>query len=231
MRLLLFPLCFVFMVLWSPINAQSGLRKGQGQKPKPTTKPISNVTSPAVQSIGNDDSKVLYSFDHLPTFEDHSEEGKRLESFLPAALPVLPLYNYSEDLPGYIDMTRRISFIMMEGLVEEIPQQYEDGDAMLEFYSDWRQNVTAPADNDVVYLSLNQREYPDQNARAYQHTMRHTKNNELWIRNELQIGRYQDEPSGYHYIQIISFYPAVYGEKAQNEVDYYFDNLKINSYE
>lgn len=209
------------------------------QTSRPTSKPVgaSNLkpmgrpVSPVINAPGTQNTKVVYEFDHLPTFEDHSEEAKRLEGTLPAALPVIPLFSYSEDLPGYVDMSRRMSFIMIDGLLEEIPQQYYDGDDMLQFYAHRRKNHTAPLNPNIQYVEMINRDYPEQNARGFQHTMRYFYEGEWWVRNELQIGRYEAESSGYHLITILSFYPVEYGQKAADEVEYYFKNLVVNSYE
>ena len=61
--------------------------------------------------------------------------------------------------------------------------------------------------------------------------MRYLNEGEWWVRNELDIGRYEPELQGYHLITLVSFYPASYGQKAADEVNYYFKNLIVNRYE
>jgi hypothetical protein len=216
------------LILESSAQSNSPSKKTVGAS---NLKPLGRPVSPVINSPGTDNTNVIYEFDHLPTFADHSEEGKRMEATLPAALPVIPLFSFSADLPGYVDISRRMSFIMIDGLVEEVPPYYSDGDDMLQFYAYKRKEHSAPAESDIQYVEMKKRDYADQNATGYQHTMRYIYENEWWVRNELQIGRYEQDPLGYHLITIISFYPAAYGQKAADEVNYYFDNLIVNRYE
>lgn len=225
-----FTLIIVLGLIAFEVSAQSN-RPAKKSSSASNLKPTGRSVPPRTNSPGNDKTEVLFEFDHLPTFADHSEEAKRLEATLPAALPVIPLFSYSEDLPGYVDMTRRMSFIMMDGLVEEIPQQYQDGDDMLQFYAQRKKNYAAPSNPNIQYVEMTNRDYPEQNARGFQHSMRYLNEGEWWVRNELDIGRYEPELQGYHLITIVSFYPASYGQKAADEVNYYFKNLIVNRYE
>jgi len=203
----------------------------QVSKNTPLPRSRNTVTKPATTALPNPTSQnVGIVIKDLPTFDDHSEEGKRLENELPVALPVVPLFSHSSELPGYLDVTRRMSFIMLEVFLEEIPPMYPDGDAMLTHYANFRQHKTSKTDPGITYIEKIPRQFPSQSAKGYQHVMRYEKDGELWMRNELQLGKQQTNPDGYHYITIISFYPAIYGEKASLEINYYFDNLRINHY-
>jgi len=183
--------------------------------------------------IGKDGKEHLGVSFGLPTFEEHHPLMVRTESQYPIALPVMPIFQASMDDYLYADVFRRVSFWMMDQLFPEIPSHIGNSSQELIVYmaselnGNWEHSTL---------IESKPRNFPDQNALGTEHIMDYRSPAdgdvaaENWIRHVLSIGRHEGDDGEYHYIQIYCHYPKKFETKVRPEVDYYFDNLRINEF-
>lgn len=198
---------------------------------RPSVSPSGRPSNPTF--IGKDGKEHFGVSFGLPTFEEHHPIMVRTESQYPIALPVMPTFQASLDDYLYADVFRRVSFWMMDQLFPEIPSHIGNSSQELIVYmaselnGNWEHSTL---------IESKPRNFPDQNALGTEHIMdyRSPADGDVaadnWIRHVLSIGRHEGDEGEYHYIQIYCHYPKEFETKVRPEVDYYFDNLRINEF-
>jgi hypothetical protein len=187
-------------------------------------------TTPSGFHVGHptsDERDVIWSYMKLPTFEDHSQEALARESELPVRMPVIPIFQISEELPGYVDIYRSISFTMMDALIEEVPPQYNSAESMMRVYADSKQDY-ASKDPRRTFVSREEMTIQDPDAIVHHMVFTYSVNDEDWMRHEYSVGRWED--LGFHYVTVVCLYPMRFRDRAMPEVTYYFENLEMNLY-
>jgi len=76
------------------------------------------------QGSQKDPGRYLYEFGKVPTFADHDAVAAQKEAELPIRFPVLPLFQVSLDLPGYVDPLRRMSMLTFDAYESELDGAY-----------------------------------------------------------------------------------------------------------
>lgn len=216
-------------------NSKNGSTSNNNVNPSrpatPSGRPSGRPSNPTF--IGKDGKEHFGVSFGLPTFEEHLPIMVRTESQYPIALPVMPIFQASMDDYLYADVFRRVSFWMMDQLFPEIPSHIGNSSQELIVYmaselnGNWEHSTL---------IESKPRNFRDQNALGTEHIMDYRSPAdgdvaaENWIRHVLSIGRHEGDEGEYHYIQIYCHYPKEFETKVRPEVDYYFDNLRINEF-
>ncbi|MBV41590.1 MAG: hypothetical protein CL834_01020 [Crocinitomicaceae bacterium] len=225
-------------------NTKNGSTSKKPANPSRTAPPSRDPSIPTLsQRLNNGkrgptyigkDGKEHYGVSFgLPTFEDHSAQFVRTESQYPIALPVMPIFQASMDDYLYADVFRRVSFVMIDELFPEIPSHIGISSQELIVYMASELNGNWEHSR---LIESRPRNFPDQSALGTEHIMafRAPAEGDIvaedWIRHVLSIGRHEGDDGGYHYIQVYCHYPKEFETEMRPEVDYYFDNLRINEF-
>ena len=174
---------------------------------------------------GKGDGRYLYEFGKVPTFEDHDIEAARKESELPIRFPVLPLFQVSLDLPGYVDPLRRMSMITFDAFKEELdaryshPDQWAEDLAVNEYhgaeYGDEKVPIslttTASASGKRFFLVKYRMEYAGERWEQWQ-----------------MIHAEAVEGGGVRLIKVVAHWPTEFAEMCEKEMSYYLDQSRIN---
>jgi hypothetical protein len=171
---------------------------------------------------------TVYRMDSEPTFQDHSLEAIALESELPVRIPVVPFYNVSQSLPGYLDATRRISIIMMDDLLPSIPLGFDDSAEMIASQTEGKL-MRSGFDERLKFLYQQSHAWPEQEGRGEELVWEYTNEGETWVRHEVILGNWEEE--GFHYVTLAVFYPVQFKDRVRPEMDYYMDHLIINDFQ
>ena len=207
----------------------SSTRKAKnGSTPNNSAKP--NKTSPAQNrpTVNQKPSKndFLFSFDRLPTFAEHDRYAAIKENLLPVKFPVLPIYNVSEELPGYLDLLRRVSMMTLETVVQETDESIK---------KPWDVVVDESA------VSVINAELDDELTFKGHEIIKSRAGDEFWIdqfeyRTELEvwdrleITTAQAIPEGYRYIKVLVHSPKKFNSIVSKEMRYYVEEAIINPY-
>ncbi len=191
--------------------------------------PLQPVRPASVQQGGQPSSgqegKYAYEFGKVPTFADHDREAATKEAQLPVRFPVLPLFQVSLDLPGYVDPLRRMSMLTFEAVQAELddayshPDQWAEDVAINEYhgaeYSDEKTPIsittTTTAAGDQYYLVK----------------YRFVQDGEGWVQWQM-IHAEPVEGGGVRMIKVVSHWPAQFAEMCEKEMSYYLDQSQIN---
>lgn len=163
-----------------------------------------------------------------PTFADHSEAAKAVEQTLPVQLPVAQMYNASPKLPGYLDATRSASFIMMDELMPSLPPAYATSDEMIAAHTEGKRQ-RSEYDERLKFLYAQDWNWPEQHGFGQELVWEYTSEGETWVRHETILGRWEE--GGFHYINLMSFYPVRFKDRMRPEIEYYLKELIINPYQ
>lgn len=233
--------CFLFFTAtgWSQIRvpATSGGKPNtstapQGARPGYGASADEVMTTPSgrpyMHRTDQPKGESVFYMSAPPTFADHSEEAKRIETEFPVMMPVVPIFNTSGKLPGYLDATRSVSFIMMDELLEELPPVYGDAFEMIDYHTEGKLSRSYNDDR-LKFVYQKNWEWAEQNGRGRELVWEYTNEGETWMRHEMILGRWQE--GGFHYINLMSFYPVRFKDRMRPELDHYFEQLIINDYE
>ncbi len=176
------------------------------------------------QANGPVKEDFLFSFDRLPTFADHDLIAARKENNLPIKFPVLPIYSVSEELPGYVDVLRRVSLITYEGLIKRLDATYTTPWDLVRDYSD-RSVINAEIEESIT---LKGQDIVQSNAGVQFMVDRFEFNSdgELWGRVVLSTA--EETPEGVRYIKVMIHYPSEFTELVTNELAYYVEQAVVN---
>jgi len=187
-------------------------------------RPAGSNTNSATNRPSKDE--FIFSFDRVPTFADHDREAAIKEANLPIRFPVLPIYNVSEDLPGYIDVLRRVSMMTFEGIEEDRKNDYNTPwDLVMEIQESSK--IEAEYNPNLQLLS----EEIIHSAAGDDFLISHFdyfSDGEQWGRFIMSTA--SREAEGLRYIQVVIHYPKKFEDLVQNEMAYYFDQAVINPY-
>lgn len=203
-------------------NAKNGSTPNNSAKPNKTS-PAQNRPTVNQKPSKND---FLFSFDRLPTFADHDRYAAMKENLLPVKFPVLPIYNVSEELPGYIDLLRRVSMMTLETVVQETDESIKKPwDLVLDLSASTV--IDSELDNS---LSLVSQELLQSNAgdEFWVDQFDVITDSESWTRVEVSTA--SKVPEGFRYIKILIHYPKKFQPILKNELKYYVEEAIINPY-
>lgn len=196
------------------------------QTRQPATMPARpQATAPVSPRPASTDGKVMFEFGKVPTFEDHDREAAAKEAQLPVRFPVLPLFQVSLDLPGYVDPLRRMSMLTFEAVQPELddayshPDQWAEDVAINEYhgaeYADEKTPIsittTTTAAGDQYYLVK----------------YRFFQDGEGWVQWQM-LHAEPVEGGGVRMIKVVSHWPAQFAEMCEKEMSYYLDQSQIN---
>lgn len=174
---------------------------------------------------GKGDGRFLYEFGKVPTFEDHDIEAARKESELPIRFPVLPLFQVSLDLPGYVDPLRRMSMITFDAYEEELDDRYSHPDQ-------WAEDLAANEYNGAAYggekvpISLTTTTSAT-GKRFYLAKYRMEYEGERWVQWQM-VHAEAVEGGGVRLIKVVAHWPSEFAEMCEKEMSYYLDQSRIN---
>lgn len=214
---------FVLSISWSQTTNSTQIspakkRSTSAQKPQSSVRPNS----------GGQPSKedFMFSFDKVPTFEDHDRIAAMKENNLPIKFPVLPIYNVSEELPGYVDLLRRVSIMTFEGIVDELDETYTkpwdmviDLSGTMEVEAELNENLKFRS-QEIIQSNAGDEFLVDK--------FEYFSDDEWWDRTVMSIAA--EVPDGVRYIQVVIHYPREFRELCTNELNYYFSEAIINPY-
>lgn len=171
------------------------------------------------------EERLLYEFGKVPTFEDHDLEAARKESELPIRFPVLPLFQVSLDLPGYVDPLRRMSMITFDAFDEELDGRYSHPDQ-------WAEDLAANEFNGAEYGS---EKVPvalttttsASGKRFYLAKYRMEFEGERWEQWQI-IHAEAVEGGGVRLIKVVAHWPTEFADMCEKEMSYYLDQSRIN---
>lgn len=155
-----------------------------------------------------------------PEFHTH-ESALEAERTLPLRIPLSPYYYVSQDINGYVDIWRNVSFIQTEYDTDSIPWVYED---LRHFVDDWT--------SETFYVRSEERKGLKPISRAWEvsangYNMMHMRydyeeNDVAWKREEYYVidPEQLDAAGGprNHLIGVVVHYPAAHAEELEQEV-------------
>ena len=207
----------------SPGSSKPAARPQVVQPPRPTA-----PTTPTAPDTVRPALPVVYSFDHYPTFADHDPEATRRENLLPAKFPVLPLYQVSEKLPGYVDPLRRISMLTFGGAVAALSPTYASPEAYAEARATIAYEQAGGADDKerlepVAFDRVKTLEGVEVLREHYMFVSQ----DEKWDRVVLSTAF--EEDGKVKYLKVVCHFPTEIRSMAVQELGYYTDHMHINS--
>lgn len=174
---------------------------------------------------GKNDGRYLYEFGKVPTFADHDIEAARKEAELPIRFPVLPLFQVSLELPGYVDPLRRMSMITFDAHEEELDDRYSHPDqwaedlAANEFHGAEYGGEKVPISIATVTSAAGKRWYLVKYRMEFE--------GEWWIQWQM-VHAEADEGGGVRLIKVVAHWPSDFAEMCEKEMSYYLDQSAIN---
>lgn len=187
--------------------------------------PVSPATMPQGSNPAVSTGRYAYEFGKVPTFADHDREAAMKEAQLPVRFPVLPLFQVSLDLPGYVDPLRRMSMLTFEAVEPRLdgayshPDQWAEDVAMNEYhgaeYSDEKTPISITTTTTVA------------GDRYYLVKYRLFQDGEGWEQWQM-IHAEPVEGGGVRMIKVVSHWPSQFAEMCEKEMSYYLDQSQIN---
>lgn len=177
------------------------------------------------QNAQKEEGRYLYEFGKVPTFADHDAVAAQKEAELPIRFPVLPLFQVSLDLPGYVDPLRRMSMLTFDAYQEDLdgaynhPSQWAEDIAYNEFHGaeygtekvPVSLTVTTSASGDQFYLAKYRMESEGE-----------------WWEQWQMIHAESVEGGGVRLIKVVCHWPAQFAEMCSKEMGYYIEECRIN---
>lgn len=146
------------------------------------------------------------------------ETAKKAESTLPLQIPVSPYFYISEDLNGYVDIWRNVSYVQTEYATDSIPWIY---DSLEHFVDDWTSETFYVRSENHEGLRPLKREWvvTDAGYKAMRMQYDYAQDGNQWKREEYYI--IDPSPEGltpHHLIGVIVHYPANLAEAVGPEI-------------
>lgn len=152
-----------------------------------------------------------------PTSSTH-ETARKAESALPLQIPVSPYFYISEDLNGYVDIWRNVSYVQTEYATDSIPWIY---DSLEHFVDDWTSETFYVRSEKHEGLRPLKREWVVTNAgyKAMRMQYDYAQDGNQWKREEYYIiDPAPGELTPHHLIGVIVHYPADLAEEIGTEI-------------
>lgn len=191
--------------------------------------PLQPVSPTAVQQGGQPstghEGKYAYEFGKVPTFDDHDREAAAKEAQLPVRFPVLPLFQVSLDLPGYVDPLRRMSMLTFEAVLPELDDAYSHPDQ-------WAEDVAINEYHGAEYsgektpISITTKTTAAGD-HYYLVKYRFFQDGEGWVQWQM-VHAEPVEGGGVRMIKVVSHWPSQFAEMCEKEMSYYLDQSQIN---
>jgi len=170
------------------------------------------------------EGSVVYSFDKYPTFADHDAVAAGRENLLPVKFPVLPLYQVSEKLPGYVDPLRRISMLTFGTAVPALGAEYATPMDYAEAVAR-RSYARASAEGGETPLEMG-RVKTLEGVEFFREQYLVESKGEKWDRVVLSTAFFED--GEIRYIKVVCQYPSEIRSMASQELAYYTDHMHVN---